>query len=52
MMYTYKHICNVLSQRYHNDTIQYPSRKRSSVFSMEGYHNSKFSGPYEQLVWT
>ena len=36
MMYTYKHICNVLSQRYQNDTIQYPSRKRSCVFSMEG----------------
>ena len=52
MTYTYKHICNVLSQRYQNDTIQYPSRIRSCVISMEGYHNSKFSGPYEQLVWT
>ena len=52
MMYTYKHISNVLSQRYQNDTIQYPSRKRSSVFAIEGFHNSKFSGSYEQLVWT
>ena len=52
MMYTYKHICNVLSQRYQNVTIQYHSHKRSCVFSMEGYHNSKFLGPYEQLVWT
>ena len=51
-MFTYKHICNVLSQRYQNDTIQSTSRKRSCVFCMEGYHNSKFSGPYEQLVQT
>ena len=52
MMYTY----NISVMCYHkdikNDTIQYPSRIRSCVFSMEGYHNSQFSGPYEQLVWT
>ena len=49
-MYTYKHICIVItkvSNRY--NTV--PSRKCSCVFSMEGYHNSKFSDPYEQLMW-
>ena len=50
-MYTYKHICIVLSQRYQNDTIQYPSGKCSRVFfSIEAYHNSKFLDPYEQLI--
>ena len=52
IMYTYKQFCNDLPQRYQNDTIQYPSRKCSCVFSMEGYFNSKFSDAYEHRMWT
>ena len=50
-MLTYKHISIVLSQRYEKDTKHYPSHKCICVFSTEGYHNIKFSDPYEQLMW-
>ena len=54
MMYTDKHICNVLSQRYQKryNTVSFTQSLRNCVFSIECYHNSKFSDPYEQLVWT
>ena len=49
-------LINISVMCYHKDikTIQYSILHANVVvfFSMEGYHNSKFSGPYEQLVWT